>query len=76
MELPYPFEEQMKLLLKTEYEEFRSSLETEPQVSIRLNPKKYKYATDLQSVPWAVSDAYYLPSRPKFTLDPLFHAGT
>jgi 16S rRNA C967 or C1407 C5-methylase (RsmB/RsmF family)/NOL1/NOP2/fmu family ribosome biogenesis protein len=26
-------------------------------------------------VPWA-PDAYYLSSRPRFTLDPLFHAGT
>lgn len=26
-------------------------------------------------VPWA-ADAYYLSSRPSFTLDPLFHAGT
>ena len=26
-------------------------------------------------VPWA-SDAYYLKSRPSFTMDPLFHAGT
>ncbi len=28
-----------------------------------------------EKIPWA-SDAYYLKSRPSFTMDPLFHAGT
>lgn len=51
--------------------------ETEPQVSIRLNPHK---ATHLDSsllcdpVPWC-QGAYYLDQRPPFTFDPLLHAG-
>lgn len=44
--------------------------------SIRLHPQKGAvYATEgLQEVPWC-THAYYLPERPVFTLDPLFHAG-
>lgn len=55
-------------------------LETGEQVqSIRLNPRKW---TDSQSlsfpveaaIPWTQT-GYYLPERPKYTLDPLLHAG-
>ncbi len=48
--------------------------------SIRLNPKKkFKiqnsiFNPKLERVPWS-SNGYYLPQRPSFTLDPLFHAG-
>lgn len=53
---------------------------TEPEVSIRLNPYKLSVedvlAThpELEPVPWC-PDAFYLPSRPAFTFDPLLHAG-
>lgn len=53
---------------------------TEPEVSIRLNPRKLSSAEvlahnpDLEPVPWC-PDAYYLPDRPAFTFDPLLHAG-
>ncbi len=47
-------------------------------VSIRLNPSKAGQRTtnndQLEKVPWS-SNGYYLPQRPSFTLDPLFHAG-
>lgn len=48
--------------------------------SIRINPTKIKDKTALPfnnvvQVPWA-SNGYYLPERPSFTFDPLFHAGT
>ena len=47
-------------------------------VSIRLNPSKAGQRTtnndQLEKVPWS-SNGYYLPLRPSFTLDPLFHAG-
>ena len=50
-----------------------------PPVSIRLNPFKQKQIQDVfpvqaQQVPWC-RNAYYLPSRPDFTHDPLLHAG-
>ena len=53
---------------------------TEPEVSIRLNPRKLSaeevlaHNPDLEPVPWC-PDAFYLKERPAFTFDPLFHAG-
>ncbi len=48
--------------------------------SMRINPNKINdKATlpfnNLVQVPWT-SNGYYLPERPSFTFDPLFHAGT
>lgn len=46
--------------------------------SVRLNPAKADTITSLfpvaEKVPWS-SFGYYLPERPSFTFDPLFHAG-
>ena len=53
---------------------------TEPEVSVRLNPRKIKaeellaYRPDLEPVPWC-PNAFYLKERPAFTFDPLLHAG-
>ena len=44
-------------------------------MSIRLNPRKPAgQPIDAEEVPWC-RHAYYLKSRPNFTMDPLFHAG-
>lgn len=45
--------------------------------SIRLNPAKQlpEYPALNIKIPWH-PHGYYLPQRPSFTLDPLFHAGT
>ena len=53
---------------------------TEPEVSIRLNPRKLSAEEvlacnpDLEPVPWC-PNAFYLKERPPFTFDPLLHAG-
>lgn len=53
---------------------------TDPEVSIRLNPRKISaeealsHNPDLELVPWC-PDAFYLKERPAFTFDPLLHAG-
>ena len=51
---------------------------TEPEVSIRLNPRKGQPLiinnVRAEAVPWC-PDAYYLSERPAFTFDPLLHAG-
>lgn len=53
---------------------------TEPEVSIRLNPRKLSAEEVLacnpclEPVPWC-PNAFYLPDRPAFTFDPLLHAG-
>jgi 16S rRNA C967 or C1407 C5-methylase (RsmB/RsmF family)/NOL1/NOP2/fmu family ribosome biogenesis protein len=49
----------------------------EQVVSVRLNPRKMNAAfavEQLEKVPWSTW-GYYLPQRPSFTADPLFHAG-
>ncbi|MBC5991699.1 methyltransferase RsmF C-terminal domain-like protein [Pontibacter cellulosilyticus] len=74
MELPISFKERMQRLLSDEYTNFEAALLKSAPVSIRVNSKKVDNLPDLQRVPWA-DNAYYLPERPLFTLDPLLHAG-
>ena len=77
MTLPPPFVRQMQALLGDDFPAFEAALQTPPPVSIRRNPAKAaaKQAfADQDAVPWH-PDGRYLPQRPVFTLDPLFHAG-
>ena len=69
----------MQNMLGDDYFKFESSLQLPPPVSIRTNPNKVSdnIIPGLcieNSVPWC-DNGYYLPNRPNFTLDPLFHAG-
>ena len=75
MNLPIPFEESMRQLLGEDYDAFREALLGEPAVSIRLNRSKVGATPPYEPVPWA-TDSYYLPERPTFTFDPLFHVGS
>lgn len=59
---------------KEVYSRFSQALDVEPVVSVRYNEQKFAKNDNLQPVPWA-SHGCYLPSRPVFTADPLFHAG-
>ncbi len=74
MNLPDQFVQQITQQLGSESEAFFQSLTTPPPVSIHLNPKKVFPIPKLEHVPWN-KNGYYLPFRPVFTLDPLFHAG-
>jgi 16S rRNA C967 or C1407 C5-methylase (RsmB/RsmF family)/NOL1/NOP2/fmu family ribosome biogenesis protein len=81
MQLPETFISKTKTLLGEEWEAFEQALQQDSPTSIRLNPQKtdkhflHQAAFEVASpVAWA-SNAYYLRSRPAFTLDPLFHAG-
>ncbi len=81
MELPDDFCTMMRQQYGDEMaERLFEGLSQEPSVSIRLNPKKIHnlqfiiHNPELEKVPWC-PDAYYLPERPAFTFDPLFHAG-
>ena len=51
-----------------------SALESEPPVSVRLNPAKDGVADGGSPVPWS-RWGRYLDVRPQFTLDTAFHAG-
>ncbi len=76
MQLPIDFIHGMKSLLgESEYQLFYESLQQEPPVSIRLNTKYISaQVKNYEPVKWC-NKAFYLPSRPLFTADPLFHAG-
>ncbi len=77
-ELPKAFREQMQARLGAEFSDFEASLQEPAPVSIRINRWKTEGRTDalegLPAVPWH-PEGRYLPDRPVFTLDPLFHAG-
>lgn len=77
MEIPVSFIENTKRLLgEAETQVFLEALAKETPVSIRLNPGKDAGISteEWTQIPWC-SDGYYLPKRPTFTFDPLFHAG-
>lgn len=77
MELPVSFiENTTRLLGEAETQLFLEALAKETPVSVRLNPgKDAGISTDgWTPIPWC-PNGYYLPKRPTFTFDPLFHAG-
>jgi 16S rRNA C967 or C1407 C5-methylase (RsmB/RsmF family) len=63
--VPLPEEEKLKLV---------AALNEVPPVSIRINPKKFSHSLFLEKVKWC-NEGYYLPQRPIFTFDPVFHSG-
>jgi 16S rRNA C967 or C1407 C5-methylase (RsmB/RsmF family)/NOL1/NOP2/fmu family ribosome biogenesis protein len=71
--LPKEFEESLKNTLGNSFSDFIDSLQKPSPVSIRLNPHK-QTSDNLNAVPWSKA-GQYLTERPKFTLDPTFHAG-
>ncbi|MBK9734930.1 MAG: RsmB/NOP family class I SAM-dependent RNA methyltransferase [Saprospiraceae bacterium] len=75
MQLPEDFIENIKVKLSaTEFPEFLQSLDEPSPTSIRIHPIKYKLQRPSDAVKWC-SLGFYLNERPKFTLDPSFHAG-
>lgn len=74
MKLPQAFIDRTIPIMGEEFDAFCQALEAQTPISIRLNSRKANQQLALSRVPWC-SAAYYLPARPSFTLDPLFHAG-
>ena len=83
MKLPEAFIEQTRNVMgEDRFARYLAAFDEEPPVSIRLNPKKWKPLPQSvaerepsgDAVPWCPLGVY-LPSRPTFTFDPLFHAG-
>lgn len=74
MQIPAQFEEMMMAQMGAEYDAFRTALEKDPQVSIRLNRRKLDATVLEDCVPWC-ENGRYLAERPSFTLDPMLHAG-
>jgi 16S rRNA C967 or C1407 C5-methylase (RsmB/RsmF family)/NOL1/NOP2/fmu family ribosome biogenesis protein len=75
MVLPDDFIIRTKQLLGDEYALLEMALQGEVPVSIRINlSKQTSVKTNDEKVKWCET-GYYLPERPSFTFDPLFHAG-
>jgi 16S rRNA C967 or C1407 C5-methylase (RsmB/RsmF family) len=72
--LPTEHIQTLKTNLGDEYDDFVRAYETTGPVSIRINPLKWKGELPAERVKWC-ENGYYLPERPSFTHDPLFHAG-
>ena len=73
--LPNSFIQSIERNLGPEAAAFFEALKLDSPTSIRLNPAKpTERAPEWKPVSWCAS-GFYLPSRPVFTLDPLFHAG-
>ncbi len=74
---PWPrgFYVQMESLLSDDHAAFFQALSLPSPVSIRINPlKPVSLAEQSRPVPWC-KGGWYLRERPKFILDPLWHAG-
>jgi len=75
MNWPKAFKAEIEVVLGKEYNDFFDTLTGKAATSIRFNPRKLAAIPEgFDQVPW-YDRAIYLPERPKFTLDPLFHAG-
>ena len=72
--LPESFVTSMRQMLGDDAERLFAALDTEPVVSIRLNPYKPANAFEGECVGWS-KWGRYLAERPQFTLDPLMHGG-
>jgi 16S rRNA C967 or C1407 C5-methylase (RsmB/RsmF family)/NOL1/NOP2/fmu family ribosome biogenesis protein len=74
MNLPADFTARTQPLLGEQWDNFVKALNEPPPVSIRLNRFKTISEISYSNVPWC-DTGYYLDERPRFTFDPLFHAG-
>lgn len=77
--LPDKFKEMVYALPGLDASLFLAAMEEAPAVSIKLNRRKCGNVSETgyaptERVKWCES-GYYLPERPKFTLNPLLHAG-
>ena len=79
--LPTPFLNSLEGLPGFNHDSFVAVHALKEQVtSLRLNADKpfetntHRFLNSKQAIPWC-SGAYYLPSRPSFVTDPLWHAG-
>jgi 16S rRNA C967 or C1407 C5-methylase (RsmB/RsmF family)/NOL1/NOP2/fmu family ribosome biogenesis protein len=73
--LPEDFIKRLDSQKYIDKEALLKAMEEPSPVSIRTNPAKWnKKPVDSEPVEWC-STGYYLPSRPSYTLDPLYHSG-
>jgi 16S rRNA C967 or C1407 C5-methylase (RsmB/RsmF family)/NOL1/NOP2/fmu family ribosome biogenesis protein len=75
MELPKYFTTRTRQWMGDDYFLLEKALQADVPISIRTNPAKPTIPLPCERVKWC-DTGYYLPERPTFTFDPLFHAGT
>src|ERR1700761_393990 len=75
MKIPSQIIDQLRENFETDIASFEEAHEKTLPVSIRMNPLKPACGFEFESKVLWTSNAFYLPERPIFTNDPLFHAG-
>jgi 16S rRNA C967 or C1407 C5-methylase (RsmB/RsmF family)/NOL1/NOP2/fmu family ribosome biogenesis protein len=73
MTLPEAFIKRTQNLPDINFDALAKALDSAPPTSVRVN-NKMEYQPSDEKVTWC-DTGYYLPERPLFTADPLFHAG-
>jgi 16S rRNA C967 or C1407 C5-methylase (RsmB/RsmF family)/NOL1/NOP2/fmu family ribosome biogenesis protein len=74
-DLPTAFRTRMQAQLGANFADFAAALAETPPVSVRLNPTKpTAQFIDNEPIAWCAAGRY-LPVRPVFALDPLWHSG-
>ncbi|MCW0481410.1 methyltransferase RsmF C-terminal domain-like protein [Gaoshiqia sediminis] len=71
---PAAFTERIRKQFPDTAGQFIEFLDQDVNVSIRLNADKMNLQPRLAEIPWCTT-GYFLPERPVFALDPLWHAG-
>jgi 16S rRNA C967 or C1407 C5-methylase (RsmB/RsmF family)/NOL1/NOP2/fmu family ribosome biogenesis protein len=73
--LPPAFKDRIRQQFPSEAERMLAALDNQPAASIRINRSKPGvFFNNTESVPWN-DEGRFLSSRPRYTLDPAFHAG-
>jgi 16S rRNA C967 or C1407 C5-methylase (RsmB/RsmF family)/NOL1/NOP2/fmu family ribosome biogenesis protein len=75
MQFPAGYLDHLKQAPGFDVESFQLAHSDKVPVSVRIHPRKPAFKTEnLEQVKWC-NEGFYLPQRPDFTLDPIFHAG-
>jgi 16S rRNA C967 or C1407 C5-methylase (RsmB/RsmF family)/NOL1/NOP2/fmu family ribosome biogenesis protein len=75
MQFPAGYLDHLKQAPGFDVESFQIAHGDKVPVSVRIHPRKPAFKTEnLEQVKWC-NEGFYLPQRPDFTLDPIFHAG-
>jgi 16S rRNA C967 or C1407 C5-methylase (RsmB/RsmF family)/NOL1/NOP2/fmu family ribosome biogenesis protein len=72
--LPERFVDRIRNQFPEDADEFLSALQHPPANSLRMHSTKLTEPPSNLPIPWCEM-GYYLPERPAYSLDPLFHAG-
>ena len=72
--MPIEFLNRIRSQFPSEFERFIQSIDQEPAISLRTNPRKFNLPVTPERIPWSET-GFFLNERPSFTLDPIFHSG-